>query len=169
MPNHSNFEKFNCDSSFDVIGTTIKHKEHNTDIYEIIKNGESLKKGELLMCIDSNFYSATKNGNSTIRKKIFPRNEDVKFLFRYTQYHFMDDNITNDKIKKNIVGTSLETYSGVYVSFGKKFINSKPISSSLVTRNLQGSKHYRGIIDIQEPETKNKLQIHGIKAKFNLH
>ena len=168
MPNNIAFEKFECNKTFDVIGSTIKHKEHNTDIYEVIIDEAGFKKNELLMCIDGSFYNVRKNGTSYIRAQVFPSSESIKFLFRYTQYHFQDDKVTNDKLRENIVGTSLETYSGVYLFFGKKFINSKPIASNLVTRNLQGNKHYRGIMDIQNPETKNKLQIHGLKAKFNL-
>jgi hypothetical protein len=169
MPNHLEFEKFECNKSFDVVGSTIKRLEHNIDIYQANLDADGIKKNELLLCINrENFYNVRKNGTSYIRTRVFPSEKDINFLFRYTQYHFQDDKVTNDKLKENIVGTSLEIYSGVYVSFGKKFINGKPITSTIVTRNLQGSKHYRGIMDIQNPETKNKLQIHGLKAKFNL-
>jgi len=57
----------------------------------------------------------------------------------------------------------------VYLKIGNKFIEGKPVPSSITKRNLQGSKLYRGIIELMSPkETKMMLGIHGLKSDFNL-
>ena len=185
MPNSLSFETLKCELSFDVIGSTIKHMEYDINIFEAITETSSYKTNDIIICINhnnsDNYYKINKNGNSYTRTSVSPPQEDLRHLFTFTQYHFEDnkdnnkDNESydrikeiNDKIAKHRVGTSSEDYAGVYLYFGKKFINSRPVSSSLVKRNLPGSKHYRGIMNVQNPQTKNRLQIHGLKVTFNL-
>jgi hypothetical protein len=117
-------------------------------------------------------FQIQKNGNSSVRTKIVVNDCDIHKLllqFTFTQYQCTITEEDDKNLKQSIVGTSLEDYCGIYLKIGTKFIDGKPIACSLVKRNLPGAKHYRGILNLENPKkTKLMLGIHGLKSEFNL-
>ena len=142
-----------------------------------LKKGDfaEIKKGDYIISINNTMFKIQKNGNSQSTTKIVVNNCDIHKLllqFTFTQYQYTINPLTdedNKNLKHSIVGTSLEDYSGIYLKIGEKFINGKPFTVKLVKRNLQGAKHYRGILNLENPkQTKLMLGIHGLKSAFNL-
>ena len=171
FPN-SDFKEIIIDSP-DIIGSTKMENQHNTYIYYVNELFEKFKIGDFLLEINNIFFSIKPSGNSFLRTKIDIKEEDKSKLilqFKFVQYNISDDENSIKQMKKSIVGTSMEDYCGLYLKIGNKFIDSKPIQSTLTKRNLPGAKLYRGILELQNPEkTKIKLGIHGLKSQFNLN
>jgi len=171
LPKSSEFKELGSDATVDVIGTTRKEKGHITHIYYVKNDIEAnkLKKGEYIISINGSFILIKKQGNSCSRIGITISASDmvnVILLCTFTQYTIFEK---DEFLKRAIVGNSLEDYCGVYLKIGNKFIEGKPVPSSITKRNLQGSKLYRGIIELMSPkETKMMLGIHGLKSDFNL-
>jgi hypothetical protein len=171
FPKDNKFKELGINSNVDVIGSTKKDKEHITHIYYVKNDIEAnkLKKGEYIAAINGTFLLIKKQGNSYSRTSITISESDMKhmlLLCTFTQY---TNSEKDEDLKKTITSNSLEDYSGVYLKIGNKFIDGKPVPSSLTKRNLQGSKLYRGIIQLMNPkETKMMLGIHGLKSDFNL-
>jgi hypothetical protein len=190
FPKDNKFRELGITSTIDVIGSTIKVKQHVTEIYYVNNDIEAnkLKKGEYIPAINGTFLSIRKQGNSCSRTSISISKSDMKnilLLATFTQYMYYekksekksekdddkskDDIKAKEELKKAIATNSLEDYSGVYLKIGNKFIDGKPVPSSLTKRNLQGNMFYRGIIQLMNPkETKMMLGIHGLKSDFNL-
>lgn len=171
FPKSSVFKELGMNSNVDVIGSTKKDKEHITHIYYVKNDIEAnkLKKGEYIAAINGIFLLIKKQGNSYSRTSITISDSDMThmlLLCTFTEYMNAEK---DEDLKKAIIGTSLENYSGVYLKIGNKFIDGRTVTSSLVPRNLQWSKLYRGIIQLMNPkETKMMLGIHGLKSVFNL-
>jgi hypothetical protein len=158
-------------NNVDVIGSTKKDRDHITCIYYVKNDIEAnkLKKGEYIAAINGIFLSIKKQGNSYSRTSMTVSESDmtnILLLCTFTQY---ENSENSEDLKKAITSNSLEDYSGVYLKIGNKFIDGKPVPSTLTKRNLQGHKMYRGIIELMNPkETKMMLGIHGLKSDFNL-
>jgi len=171
FPKDNKFKELGINSNVDVIGSTKKDKEHITHIYYVENDIEAnkLKKGECIAAINGTFLLIKKQGNSYSRTSITISESDMThmlLLCTFTEYMNAEK---DEDLKKAIIGTSLENYSGVYLKIGNKFIDGRTVTSSLVPRNLQWSKLYRGIIQLMNPkETKMMLGIHGLKSVFNL-
>lgn len=171
LPKSGVFSELGITTTIDVIGSTKKDKEHITHIYYVNNDIEAnkLKKGEYIAAINGTFLSIRKQGNSYSRTSTVISESDMThmlLLCTFTQY---TNSEKDEDLKKAITSNSLEDYSGVYLKIGNKFIDGKPVPSSLTKRNLQGSKLYRGIIQLMNPkQTKMMLGIHGLKSDFNL-
>lgn len=157
----------------DIIGSTCKQHEHSTELYYVQNDFDKFKKGEYIIRINSIFFRIQPSGNSYIRTEFNVKDNDLTNIllqFKFTQYKLKDRNEEELKdLKQSIVGTSLEDYCGVYLKIGNKFIDGKPLPCNLTKRNLEGSRMYRGILELQNPEqTKMMLGIHGLKSEFNL-
>ena len=171
FPKDNKFKELGIDTNIDVIGSTKMNKNHITHIYYVKNDIESskLKKGEYIAAINGIFLSIKKQGNSYSRTSMtIPESDmgNILLLSAFTQYTNSEN---SDDLKKAVTSNSLEDYSGVYLKIGNKFIDGKPVPSSITRRNLQGHKMYRGIIQLMNPkETKMMLGIHGLKSDFNL-
>jgi len=161
------------DCNTDVIGSTNQQNRHVTELYYVKDLFDKFKKGDYIIRIKNTMFQIHKNGNSWARNITYVKDCDMPKLilqFTFTQYTISNTSDEDDKIlKRFIVGTSLEDYCGIYLKIGDKFIDGKPIASSLTKRNLQGARLYRGILNLENPEvTKSMLGIHGLKSEFNL-
>jgi hypothetical protein len=176
-PTSSEFTKIDAIDKYDVIGTTIKSFEFVTLMYEVMKDilisdTRTLKKGEYIMKIHDKFFYNKKNGNSKLRDELKINDEtlkDLKYIFKYTQFQIPPQ--YEKLIEKNMDGKSGEKYCGNYLKIGNKFINSCPIPTTITKRNLPGNKFNRGVLEVNDENAvyiKFKLQLHGLKAKFNL-
>lgn len=154
----------------DVIGSTCKQHEHSTELYYVQNDFDKFKKGEYIIRINSVFFRIQPSGNSYIRTELNVKDvSNILLQFKFTQYKLKDNEEELKELKQCIVGTSLEDYCGVYLKIGNKFIDGKPLPCNLTKRNLEGSRMYRGILELQNPEqTKMMLGIHGLKSEFNL-
>jgi hypothetical protein len=164
------------DCNIDVIGSTNPQNLHVTELYYVQDEFEKCKKGDYIIRIKNTMFQIHKNGTSLSKNTITVKDCDMPKLllqFTFTQYQYTINPLTceEDKnLKRCIVGTSLEDYCGIYMKIGDKFIDGKPIAfPTLAKRNLQGAKHYRGILNLENPKkTKPMLGIHGLKSEFNL-
>lgn len=178
FPTDKEFRILGKDCNIDIIGSTIKQNEHITDLFYIEKDFEldkiKFKKGDYLISVNDKIFRILKMGNSNARTQVMLSSEDKSNLlhqFRFTQYNIPvpPTKDAEAELKKQIVGTSMEDYCGVYLKIGDKFIDGHPISCNLTKRNLQGAKLYRGILQLMNPKkTKMMLGIHGLKSEFNL-
>ncbi len=184
FPFSSSFELLDTTNQGDTIGWTIGENRYITYILEVTTPFKtmnkttsdqylSFSKGDYILQIGTKYFVNKKNGNSTIRELV-PLNDsekvNLKHLFNFHQYT-IPENLVSLIQETNMVGTSMEIYSGVYLRMGGKFNNSKPMPSTLTTRNLYKSRHYRGVLEVASENAdyvKNKLQLNGLKAKFNL-
>ena len=168
FPKKSEFIELGKDCKTDIIGSTKPQNKHNIGLHYVDKGFDNFKEGEYILEIDKTFIQIQKNGNSFSRKIVSLSDENKKNIL--LQFNFIQYTVEDNDLKNVIVGTSLEDYCGVYLKIGNKFIDGKPMSSTLVKRNLQGARMYRGILDLQNPErTKKMLGIHGLKSEFNLN
>jgi hypothetical protein len=166
FPSSTKFYFFDITRNVDTIGSTIGENKFPTQLYEVKDTGEIIVK------INDAFYSIKKNGSSAIRQRIIPNPslETIIHLFTFDQYTIpksFEEIITNH----GIIGKSMETYSGIYLRIGNHFINSHPMPSTLIARNLYGSKLYRGILSIAPDNAENvkkKMRLNGLKSSCNL-
>jgi hypothetical protein len=182
FPKDYEFKELGNDCSVDVIGTTIKTNIHQTEIYYVLsdfefnteekktKESNKLKKGTYILRINDKFINIKSSGNSTSRTVIDINSTNIDKLLLVCNYVQYTNSTDEGVLKKHIVGKSLEDSAcGIFLKIGNKFIDSRPLPSSIVKRNLPGSKSYRGIIQLMNPEkTKMMLGIHGLKSDFNL-
>ena len=169
FPNEGEFCKIGDDCDTDVIGSTVKQREHVIELYYILHNFRSFKKGDYIISINNIYFKIQKNGNSFTREVITLLDDEklnILLQFEYIQYNIPSN---DSKIKQYMVGSSMEDYCGIYLKIGDKFIDSKPITCNLTKRNLPGAKNYRAILQLMNPkDTKMMLGIHGLKPEFNL-
>jgi hypothetical protein len=157
----------------DTIGQTICENVFITDIYEVLTEFEGLAKGTYLTNVGTTFFIHKKNGSSVLCTAITVAESNLQHLlhsYRFKQYTIPDAYIEIIK-KTNMVGASMEAYSGIYLMIGAKLINSKPMVSTLVTRNLYKSKQYRGVLYMSEQNStylKHKTKLNSLKVDCNL-
>lgn len=170
FPLDSSFRKLEENCKGDVIGSTKKQSPHETDLYYIMEDISQGKKGEYLFSINNKFFKIQKNGSGFCRTHVTLSPKDMdKLLLQFQFIQYTISKADESSVKKQMVGTAMEAYCGIYMKIGNKFINSKPMPSGITERNVKGSKLYRGILNLMNPEkTKMMLEIHGLKPEFNL-
>lgn len=178
FPGNVDFCEIAKDCNFDIIGSTTMVREHVIKLYltmeDIQLENNKIRNGEYIVSVNDVFFQNKKDRNGFIRVPIHLSDNDHKKIIHY--FNFYQYNIPEgltDKEKKMqssaMVGSSMEEYSGVYLKIGDKFNNSHPIDSSIVKRNLTGSRLYRGILDLMNPQhTKMSLKFDAIKANFSM-
>jgi hypothetical protein len=173
FPSASEFTTICITDNADTIGLTIRENVFTTDIYEVSREVDGLMKGTMLTKVVDTFFIHKKNGSSTlcntvtVTESMLPH---LLHLYQLIQYTIPDEHVETIK-KINMVGASMEAYSGIYLMIGAKLINSKPMVSTLVTRNLPKSRQYRAVLcTIKENITNIKLnmKINSLKADGNL-
>jgi len=175
FPSSSKFETLCVDDHADTIGLTIQENVFTTELFEVTHafdslTGTSLAKGTYITQIFGKYFITKKNG-ACEQITIDPSNQPhLLHSYTFTQYTIPEK--YTEKIKKtNMVGASMEKYSGIYLMIGTKLINSKPMISSLVVRNVQGCGRYRGILrmcDHNSVYLKNKTKLNSLKVDFNI-
>ena len=173
FPYASEFTTICVTDHADTIGQTICENVLITDIYEVMTECDGLAKGSYVTKVFDTFFIHKKNGNSALCTVIAMDPSNLQHLlhsYQFKQYTIPDEHI--DIIKKtNMVGASMEAYSGIYLMIGSKLINSKPMESTLVTRNLYKSKQYRGVLHMNEENStylKHKTKLNSLKVDCNL-
>lgn len=173
-PNNTKFIQITNNNCIDVIGITDNCiNKHNTNIYisEDTKNCYGY-----VIEINEKFYKYKKNGNSILRNPLTKQEEEI-YINRAPDYTFVQYNIKSTEnmsseeklnLYNSIVGKSLEYYAGVYISIGGVFINSEKVTWGIKERNLQGNKHYRGVLYVNTQNAKQDIGLSGLKAQFSL-
>jgi hypothetical protein len=173
-PKSSTFETIDTSNGADTIGMTIGDRHYVTRIHEVVEGFGDLKKDEYVLEIAGKWFVARPNGSSSIRTQVSVSEENkskLRYCYLLDQYNIPDAFVKSIEEFGLANTKSMEQYSGIYLNIGGKFNNSRPMQSTLVLRNLQGSKLFRGVLYIA-PEnaryTKSKLRLNGLKADFNL-
>jgi hypothetical protein len=188
LPDYEGYFKIDIEGFIDVIGFTDPINEHITKIYI---PRDSKKDSKLISIFEINdnegkFYKYIKNGNSTLREKLedeieieYYEGKGPDFILTQYNVHEMKKGKEERKkqegkkqeeslIKKNIIGESLELYTGLYIMAGGIFISSNRVRWDVTNRNLKGNKNYRAVLEIISKEGKTNLGLSGLKAQFDL-
>jgi hypothetical protein len=174
FPNDTEFNKISNNDCIDVIGIT--NNCINKHIINIFISEDTKHHYGYIIEINGKFYKYKKNGNSILRNLLTKEEYEI-FINRTPDYTFVQYNIKNtdnmspeekSKLYNSIIGKSLEYYAGVYINIGGVFINSEKVTWGNKERNLQGSKHYRGVLYVNTQNAKQDIGLSGLKAQYSL-
>lgn len=167
----------------DVIGSTIKDKEHTITIVSVSKalkvrlapnskktEHTTLQAGSFVFKVDDSYWCLYSNGKSSIRVQFYLlKDEDIgslRELYNFTQY-VIPASVTDAQLKSSMVKASGEAYAGIYVRLGNTFINDEPAEGGGLRRNLPGASRYRAIFELANSDAKSTLKINGLKSRFS--